>query len=540
MVIELYRHHHTKLPTWTKAKYGGILNHGGAVGGTAFNPFKFLWGTPSTYGVPLMFDVGVCSMLNRKDFAVCDGAFTNSYSGVLLPAIFDRWENPDPVTYIFHVREGVLWPAVPPMNRIDRQVTAEDMAWYFDKQRAEGIMGNYFVTVDKFEALDKLTLKIVHKQPYAQWPRQLAQTGMGIVPKECYEEKGCLGSKIVSPAPFLLKENIARQRAVWERNPEFWIKGMPYMDGYLGITILDLAAQKAAFVTGKTDSFSTWLKTNKDALVKEMGGKVTVQSILCTCGVFHLRPHLDRPPFNDVRVRRALSMAMDRKTLWNLGMEGNSDLGWSIPWDELGYELPPPLENTGPYNLYNPEAAKKLMAEAGYPNGFKVEVSTFWTLGAEEMALGFQESWKKHLNVEEIFQRRDSVAINTSLAEKNWTGLILDACRTLGCSGSDADSYAQTYYSKGQGNVANINDAKMDELYLKQRGELDPVKRREILWEILRYAWDQQFTIDISLTWNYTLNQPWVLNAASHMYRWFGSTNVSGWVAMIDPDQKPK
>lgn len=540
MVLELYKYHTSKIPLWSKAKYGGTLFSGGAIGATAFNPFRFTWGTSYTYGVPLMFDVGVCSMVDRKDFTVCGGSYVNNFSGVLIPAIFDRWENPDPLTFIFHVREGVLWPAIAPMNRTDRQVTAEDMAWYFEKQRAEGIMGNTFVTVDKFQIVDKLTLKIVHKEPYANFARQLAQTGMGIIPRECFEDKTCLGSKIISPAPFLLESNEVRVKAVWKKNPEFWLKGMPYFDGSVGISIADPSAQKAAFITGKLDHYNAQLDTEKDELVRQTPGAYVISNT-CICAVWQTRWALDQPPFNDVRVRRALSMAIDRPVLWQLAANGLSEMGFSIPWDDLGFELPPSLSTTGPYNQYNPTLAKQLMVEAGYPNGFKIEVETFWTsFGLPNTLPGIQDMWKKNLNVEGTYKIVDAVAINTKIAERKFTSVILDYCKVLGCSGTDADSYAQTYYSKGLQNVSRINDPKMDELYLKQRRETNTEKRKEVLWEILRYQWDQQYSIDMMTNFVYLVIQPWVRNAANHTYRYFGATNVAGWVGYIDPDLRPK
>jgi ABC-type transport system substrate-binding protein len=136
------------------------------------------------------------------------------------------------------------------MTRTNRQLTAEDMAWWMDITKKEGVLSFVFELVQTIEVVDRATLKVTMKSPHAEFLRLLAHESQGVFSKECYEAKDCLGVSTSSPSGMLATVSEAGIRLVLERNPEFYLKGLPYLDSHTVIPINDPAAAKAASATG--------------------------------------------------------------------------------------------------------------------------------------------------------------------------------------------------------------------------------------------------------------------------------------------------
>jgi peptide/nickel transport system substrate-binding protein len=186
---------------------------------------------------------------------------------------------------------------------------------------------------------------------------------------------------------------------VLTRNPDYVDKGYPYINECRILSTPDATTHRAAFRTGQSDilvlqslaDVETLRKTNSTAVVEE------VANVLAPFG---LALRQDKPPFNDVRVRRAISMAIDRPKQGNTLYEGHAILGWGIPYFYWQEELPS-APDLGPYWQYRPEDAKKLLAEAGYPNGF--EPTLFYYEYFPQMTSQIQlvqQDLKRNLNIE--------------------------------------------------------------------------------------------------------------------------------------------
>jgi peptide/nickel transport system substrate-binding protein/glutathione transport system substrate-binding protein len=540
-VTELIKYHPSKLPLWEKAKYGGERLGTSAYNPAVFNnPLKnYYLGRPNFFGMFLLVDVGTCSLVNRTDFSLCPGKRTNNLGGTLVPGLVERWEQSNAVTIVLHIRQGVLWPAISPMNRPDRTLTAEDVKWYFQIQKKEGVFRDTFLLIETIDVLDRFTLKLNFREPHADFIRMLASAGLGILSKECYEEQGCLDKHIISPGPFILNEKTyePRVRSVIERNPEFYLKGLPYLDRQLGVTITDPAAQKAAFITRKTDHFSTFSPTERDALVRQYPQSYLHVGI-CTCGSAHFEMRMDKQPMTDVRVRQAVSMGMDRAKAWQVAREGFDALGMPMAYDYLGLELPVSLKEAGSSYQYNPDAAKRLLNEAGYSQGLTVPVFSSWrTYGSPELILSIAEDLKK-VGVQLDVRMVDGVTATQMQLDKKWDGFWFSQCYS--CSAVDSDSYFLAAYSKSPQNYMGINDPKIDDMYLRARQELDPAKRQAILWDFTRYMFDQVYGVHFGTPTIFCHFAGWLRNAACHVYAYAGVHNMTGWIMWVDQDQMPK
>lgn len=531
----LVLNHPNALPLWQRAQYGGErvgtapLNPPGVA-----NPLRNVQlGRANLFGMFFLVDVGTCSLAERTDFSRCPGKRVNNLGGVLVPGIIERWDQKSPTVIDMTVRQGILWPAIPPMARTDRSVTAEDVKWYFEVQKKEGVYKPVFSLVDKIEVQDRYRLRLTFSSPHADFIRAVGSAGLGIISRECYEEKDCLSTKIISPGPFIFdtKSFEPRVRSVIERNPEFWLKGLPYLDRMVGLSIADVSAQRAAYITRQIDYFATYAVTDRDLVLKQYPGQ-TVHGSLCTCGSAHFEMRMDRAPWNDVRVRRAVSMGIDRAKAWLVAREGYDAMGMPMAFDYLGLELPVSIKEAGPANQFNPTEAKRLLNEAGYGSGLKVTVQHSWrTYNSVELMTSASDDLKA-VGVQLDQRLLDSTAATQLQLGKNWDGFWFSQCYL--CGSTDSDSYIFFAVSDSPTNYMGINDKFIDDLWVKARGELDPAKRQALLWQFNNYMYDNAYGIHIGTP---TINchfAPWIMNAACHVYGYAGVHNLAGWVMWVD------
>jgi peptide/nickel transport system substrate-binding protein len=530
-----------KLPIWTKAFYGGEERINGQTTPAIYYPFgPSSGGGYNVGGYGLRLDMGRCSFQGKSDMTKCDGKRAEIYSAVLIPDIFLRWEQPEPLTYIFPMRRGVLWPALGPMARSDREVTAGDMALFYNTQKEKGLIGNVLERMDKMEVIDRYTVRAKMKAPSADFLRALSNRGMAVVPQECFEKAACADKNIlVSPGPFIVTEAIPRQRLVLDKNPEYHINGVPWLDRMLFLNIPDAAAQKAAYLAGQLDDYLGFTKTEADALLKQKP-EAQLQVMSATSVISHFRVRL-QGPLGDVRVRQALTRAVDWRQLWEASAEGYMFGGTIIPYDVLGLTMPLSLPEMGPNYVYDPASAKKLLTDAGFPAGFSITMETTSTSGAPyEQLLALQQFWKRNLNVEARIQTVDAVAYSTLLSEGKWANLIQAGTPVIGGAVFEADSVLLQFTTTSRQNFQRQSDPVLDGIFEKQRGELDAVKRRDLLWEFQNRVYDQLWFIPIGHTVHFLFKQPWEMNAADHVYAYVIGFNGSTWTKMIDPSKTQK
>ncbi|MEW6185776.1 MAG: ABC transporter substrate-binding protein [Thermodesulfobacteriota bacterium] len=294
----------------------------------------------------------------------------------------ESYKQIDDTTYEFKIHKGVKFHNVPPVN--GRELTSADVKYSIE--RAAGMYGKktdykhyyYFDKIKSIETPDKYTVIFKLSQPYAPFLRYIATPWAMITAKEIVDKFGDLKTVAIGTGPFMLKEFVKGSHLTLVKHPNYFKKGLPYLDGITWKIMPDPASTLSAFLAGRLDGagisdyqVETVRKEAPDALISESPGT--------HMWILRVQPWIEgskplKKPLDDKRVRQAIAMSIDKPRLLKLAQSGNGSVG-------VG-PVPPVFEDALPAAdqvKYDPKKAKQLLTEAGYPNGITLELLT-WNL----------------------------------------------------------------------------------------------------------------------------------------------------------------
>jgi len=312
-------------------------------------------------------------------------------------ALAQSWELPDNSTLLFHIRHGVHFALNSNSEAsklvAGREVTADDVVFSVNRQWTSP--GSFIVTSNlpanrliSVKALDKYTVEC--KVPANVQGPDLFITGdqLKIIPPEVVAKYGDMKDwkNSVGTGPWILTDFVPSSELTYMRNPKYWQMDplhtqnqLPYADGYKELIIPDQSTQLAAFRTGKIDvmplgltwdDFQTIIASNPQTQHVETSGTHPA-----------LWGREDKSlPFNDIRVRQALNMAVNKQAIVDQYYKGHADLCSPIYPNNTSYapfttpyaQMPQDVKDLF---TYNPDKAKQLLSDAGYPNGFKTKIA---------------------------------------------------------------------------------------------------------------------------------------------------------------------
>ena len=416
------------------------------------------------------------------------------------PDLAESWTQPDDKTYVFKLKKGVRWHPKPPVN--GRELTADDVKYTYERFLTIKGNGNRPVLeyVDRIDVLDKYTVKFTLKEPNAWFLDLLASTSTWIVAKECVEKFGDLkkAESVVGTGPWMLERWEPNVKLVYVRNPHYFVPGLPYTDGVEALIDPDPSSRLAAWLAGKVDfgpEYQQVVRRLDLAMAQQRKpGLQTAEYAWFTSGLIGFK--IDKPPFNDVRVRRALSRATSLAEVFesNAFSQGHwvpnpavpaASAEWSIPIDQLGPEGRKLYE-------YSTADAKRLLAEAGYPNGFKAQVESPGTAYGPDFLDAAQilvKNWKAAGIDAELKLKEYGAFISTAIY-----GKFDDMMYGLRGAWVDPEAYFYRPFMPGQPlNILNVNDPKLTDMINLQRRTFDVPKRKQIVYDIQRYLAEQGY-----------------------------------------------
>ncbi len=297
----------------------------------------------------------------------------------ILPDLAIRWDMAqDGMTYTFYLRQGVQFHDGSPF-------TSKDVLVNFQRiiDPPEGVnspRGVFFNTVDHIETPDDYTVRFVLTQPDPALLYNVAIPWTGIYPAHLIESGADLRdtANIIGTGPFKFKSYTPGVAFEVERNPNYFEKDLPYLDGIVGHPMTDWNAVAQAFLAGQLHLYRSLTTPPLDLFQGHADIQVVgVPTTLVWRLILNAR---NFEPFKDERVRRAITLALDREAMIAAMTEGRSVLsGWMHPYG--AWALPEDrvrqARGFGKDKDADRQQAKQLLAEAGFPNGLEVELLAF-------------------------------------------------------------------------------------------------------------------------------------------------------------------
>ena len=241
------------------------------------------------------------------------------------------------------------------------------------------------------------------------------------------------------------------------------------------------------------------------------------QSYHNTLAPFGLALAQDKPPFNDVRVRRAISIAIDRQKQVDTVYEGHGILGWGVPYIYYQDTMPTAAQ-LGPWWQYRPADAKKLLTEAGHPNGFSANLFyyEYFPQMTSQIQL-VQQDLKRNLNIDVKITKLDYTTYYGRYVDGKWDGMSW-GFQSGHAVGVDERTYGYMH-SKSTKNFFRVNDPLIDELCTKLRQTAAVADQRVITKKIVDRELDQVWRMWMPYDNGFLTFQPHVKNGAARALR---------------------
>jgi len=309
------------------------------------------------------------------------------------PALAESWDiSDDKKVYTFHLRKGVKFHDGEPWNaeaakfNFDR-VLKKDFEYF--NELAHGFNTWWHQDIDSYEVVDEYTFRINLKQPNSELLRRMSMGGFGSAAMLSPESVKKYGNEDVSlhptgTGPYKFVERVVNEKIVVEKNPDYWDpQRVPRIDRLIIRGIPDVATRELALLTGEVDIIATPAPDSVEYIKSQ--GMTIVEAPVPT--IYLMWVNLRQKPLDNPIVRKALYMSIDREGLCKFLRRGQCLPAYSV----LNFGGPGHDPKYQPF-AYDPEKAKQMLVEAGYPDGFEVRVD--WTPGgAGDVATVADAEW---------------------------------------------------------------------------------------------------------------------------------------------------
>jgi peptide/nickel transport system substrate-binding protein len=458
-----------------KPRYGGILN----------------W---YIYGDPGRLDIHAESPLSVQQ------AVAGVFSGLLqhdpddptktVPDLAERFTtSPDGKVYTFHLRKGVKWHDGQPFTSADVKATFDRVLNpNFQSPRCGSMLKP---VVASMEAVDPHTVQFTLKFPAAPFISYIGSAWCRIAAKHVLEKHGDLTKPEaqIGTGPFKFKRYERGSVVEWEKNKDYFVQGVPYLDGVKQYILVGVPTQVAAAKAGRIHMWDTWppmRKTDAEEVKRARGAEVDVtQNSINT--IFLVYMHTQKPPFNNPDLRRAVNLAIDRQELFAKALEGAGVpcalldpklVGdYALPLDEV-QKLPGCRQ---PKDQDIAEAKK--LVEKHHPNGLDVE-AVIRTVGGYSDRAQLILSQLRKIGIRGTLKTYESAA---GFAVYGKGDFVFIASQDRAMVTSDpGDLFSLVYTTPAGSNWGKWSDPKIDDLTDRGLKETDRAKRRQIYHELQR------------------------------------------------------
>ena len=397
----------------------------------------------------------------------------------IIPGVAERWEvSTDGLVYTFHLRADARWSNGDP-------VTAGDFAWswqraltpslgnlyaymYFPIRNAEAFATGKIDDFDEVgvEVLDEHTLRVTLNHPTPYFLQLLDHYSMFPVHRATLEQHGdpfqrgsdwTRAGNFVGNGPFVLQEWQLNKVVAVEKNPNYWDAERVRLNGIHYYPVENVSTEERMFRAGQLHVTGA-IPPDKIAVYRAESPELLRTDPYL--GNYFYRINVEVPHLADPRVRRALAMSIDREQIVEHVTQGGQIPAYAFtPPDTLGYTAPPAF-------AHDPDAARALLAEAGYPGGRgfpPTELLYNTSEGHRKLAVAIQQMWKRELGIEITLNNQDwKVYLDSvnngsyQIARAGWIGDYVDP-----------NSFLDMWVTDGGNNRTGWGDPRYDQLVLE-------------------------------------------------------------------------
>ena len=405
----------------------------------------------------------------------------------IIPDLAEKWEQPDPTSVGFSLRKDVKWHDGSGFVGEDVKTTLEWLKKPFKEARPSPRQGTQ-VTVEGIEVPDPYTVKVKFTRPTPSYIMNLATAYFAIGQAKDLKENGEIGTggKLVGTGPFKLKNYQRSNFVELERRPDYHLQGLPYLDGVKTYIIPDYTTRLTNLIAGQYSVFIAveFVKSDHDRVKQESGGKMET----FTLPGYSREPlfmNATRKPYDDIRVRQAISLALDRDAAITVIRQGLARRGgymaphgvWSIGEAEIrkfdGYDKP------------DLQKAKQLLSAAGVTTPLEASATTRTDFQP------FGEFTKDQL-------AKIGINVKLTLADTATAQPVLIRGDfdigpwSIGINVDDPDAtFSEIAIRQAARNWSRVYDDQIDQLYEKQSSTNDFEERKKLVQELERRALSQ-------------------------------------------------
>jgi peptide/nickel transport system substrate-binding protein len=391
----------------------------------------------------------------------------------------------DGLTYTFKIGQGIRFHDGSPLTAADVKATYDKIV--FPPEGVRSIRKHAYSAVSSIEAPEPSTVVFKLKFPSASLLTNLASPWNAIYPKKYLDkDPNYFKTNVVGSGPFKFKNFTRGSTFEGVRNPDYFVKDRPYLDGYKFFISPETSVRAAAVRSGRAYvEFRDLPLSEVEAIKKQLGDKVVVQHTPMV-GQFGIALNNTAKPFTDIRVRKALTLGFDRHTAGRVlsPLTGLTDVGalmrpgteWALPEAEL-QKLP----GFGKDMEKNRAEARRLLAEAGYPNGFKVILKNRnIKLPYQDFAVFAIQEWRK-IGIEAENRPLETASWYTDGRDTGNFELIIAPTADFI---DDPDLFLNRYTTGASQNWGRFSDPAINDLFSRQARAIDPAERRKLVHQL--------------------------------------------------------
>jgi len=403
----------------------------------------------------------------------------------VVPALAEKWEiSNGGKTYTFHLRPNVKFHNGQPL-------TADDVKYSIDRvldPKTASPWLSWLSSIKETRIVDPLTVQMNLDTPYPDLLGSFAALrASGIMPKG-YAERENLAIKAIGTGPFKLVEYVPQDHITYTRNADYWDRSLPYLDGMQFKILTEESARLAALRAGQV-LYAT-LSAQGAVQLGTPPGIAVLRAPNAWVSLHYI--NVSKKPLDDARVRRALRMAVDTSEVIQKAAFGAAVPSGPIPTGYGDWSLDP---KTLPFNKPDVEGAKKLLAEAGYPNGgFTIEI---------KCSPQYPEFVASTLVVQNALRQLN---VTTQVVQMEWGAFVQARAQEVATAGREGgeifasansfrpgpDGYIYPYFSiHGEYNDGKYSNPRLEPLIVQARSISNHDTRRSLYVQIQRTLLDE-------------------------------------------------